>query len=311
MVAAIFLCLALTRAEIIERFKAPVITKASGFVQVIADCPKDMRQEYQIPVASFAADICKKLAAAEGRQSSRYADPGVVVYVGEERTNRTDVIVRKIDRKDGSKYTRIYLPAPEYSDVDKFRLEVVRAFYFAVNGEEYDDREVYEAMINADPVLKANEQYEKLSRWQRGEETGDDEDYLKLARSIIVPGTARQTDVLRFASRLKLYPNSFSAPFARKYHELSFSDAVKLADVEPRIRLAAYEKAPLAIAYGGGRSEELLAAAEAYSAFLFDLARFEKSKKELLDQLCEADVKLEIALEQAREYEKEQAKTWR
>ena len=39
--AAIFAA-ALTRAEIIERFKAPVATRVDGLVEVFADCPTDM-----------------------------------------------------------------------------------------------------------------------------------------------------------------------------------------------------------------------------------------------------------------------------
>ena len=53
--------LALTRAEIIERFKAPVVTQADGLVRVFADCPEDMRREFQSPIARFAADTVQTL----------------------------------------------------------------------------------------------------------------------------------------------------------------------------------------------------------------------------------------------------------
>ena len=39
--AAIFAA-ALTRAEIIERFKAPVATRVDGLVEVFADCPTEI-----------------------------------------------------------------------------------------------------------------------------------------------------------------------------------------------------------------------------------------------------------------------------
>ena len=38
--------LALTRAEILERFKAPVVTQSDGLVKVYANCPEDMRREF-------------------------------------------------------------------------------------------------------------------------------------------------------------------------------------------------------------------------------------------------------------------------
>ena len=53
--------MALTRAEILERFRAPVVTQADGLVKVYADCPDDMRREYQGPIGSFAAETVKTL----------------------------------------------------------------------------------------------------------------------------------------------------------------------------------------------------------------------------------------------------------
>ena len=41
MVLASLLLLALTRAEVIDRFKAAPIVKVDGLVQVVADCPAD------------------------------------------------------------------------------------------------------------------------------------------------------------------------------------------------------------------------------------------------------------------------------
>ncbi len=111
--------------------------------------------------------------------------------------------------------------------------------------------------------------------------------------------------MLRFASRLRLYPKSFDAPIAGRYRDCSFADAIKLVDIDPRIRLMAYDKAPLVIAYGGGRSEELTAAATAYSEFLLDLVRLKKSKDELKAQLDAADTLLNIALERARSEQQE------
>ena len=306
--------LALTRAEIIERFKTPPITKVNGLVQVFADCPRDMRQDFQMPIADFAAGICRSLEAKEGMKSPHFSEPGVVVYIGEERTNRTDVIVKKQKRDSGAQFTRIYLPAPGFVDVARFRLEVVKAFYFSTAGKEIDDEDAREAIIASDPELKINDECLRLGEWFTGSGSHDifhdgdasaiDEEYLKLARTVIQPGVARREDVLRFASRLRLYPALFDSPIAGRYHDCSFADAIDLVSIDPRIRLMAYDKAPLVVAYGGGRSEELSKAAVAYSEFLFELVRQTKTKDELKEQLEAADTLLNIALEKAREEEK-------
>ena len=60
---------ALTRAEIIDRFKAAPVTQLDGLVQVYGDCPADMRRDFQLPVASFASGICRKLYAAENKKT--------------------------------------------------------------------------------------------------------------------------------------------------------------------------------------------------------------------------------------------------
>ena len=67
-------------------------------------------------------------------------------------------------------------------------------------------------------------------------------------------------------------------------------------------------KAPQVVLYGGGRGEELAAAAEAYSKLLFEMARGEKPTEELLEMLEDADIKFDIALEEARKREEAKAK---
>ena len=61
MLLAVIALLALTRAELVARMKAPVLTMTEGLVKVYADCPEDMRRDYQMPVARFAADTVKSL----------------------------------------------------------------------------------------------------------------------------------------------------------------------------------------------------------------------------------------------------------
>ena len=58
MTFAALLLLALTRAEIVQRMRAPVITQSEGLVRVYADCPEDVRREFQkLPFADHVRII--------------------------------------------------------------------------------------------------------------------------------------------------------------------------------------------------------------------------------------------------------------
>ncbi len=310
MLAAVILLLALTRAEIIERFRAQPLVKANGLVETVADCPADMRKEFLSPVASYAAGICKSLARSQGTKAAerRFPNPGIIIHIGDVRTNLTSVTSIASTRADGSALTRIYVPAPGFADIARFRIEVAKAYFRAADGAEKDDAGALEAIIEADPEMRIAAQYERLADWEAGRlgaEDGEhpdeaDEEYLKLARSVIQPGVARKADVLRFAARLRLYPTLHGAPFCGRYADCTFREAVLLAAQDPRLRFAALEKAPLVVAFGGGHGDALSAAAQAYSTFLFDLARFTKPQEELLTALFEADALLSIALEEAK-----------
>lgn len=319
MLAAAFLSLALSRAEIIERFRAQPLVKANGLVQTVADCPSDMRREFLSPVASYAAEICKSLARSQGSAaaSRRFRDPGIVIHIGDVRTNLTHVSTVVAEREDGSLQTRLFIPAPGYVDMARLRLEIAKAYFRAADRRECGDAEAFLAMVEADPELRVQDQYERLAAWEDGRPRRDpagrdpeapddaDEEYLRLARSVVKPGFARPSDVLRFSSRLMLYPPLFSSPFCGRFRDCTFREAVELAALDPRIRFAALEKAPLVVAFGGGRGQSLSSAASAFSAFLFDLARFDKPKEELLLELHEAETLLAIALDEAETYEKD------
>ena len=84
---ASILILALTRAEIIERFRTPPVTQLDGLVQVFADCPADMRREYQSPVASFVSDVCETLYRTYMIKPQRFNEPGIVVHIGGMETS--------------------------------------------------------------------------------------------------------------------------------------------------------------------------------------------------------------------------------
>lgn len=298
---AAILVAAISRSEIIERMRAAPATKVDGLVQVVADCPSDMRREYLGPVSEFVANVCTSLYRGGRIARRRFDKPGIVVYIGEERTNRTDVVVRKKVRQGGDRFTMIYVPAPGFADVALLRRESAKAFFLAVKGEEVDDAAADKAVRDADPELRTAYRQEQMDRWLRGERVdGSDEDFIKLSRAILRPGVAEPDDVLRFASRLTLYPAAYASPFCGKFSSCTFSDAIDLAADDLRLRLAAYSKAPEVALFGGGRGEELDAAANAYVLFLRHLAAYKKSREELRDMLDDADEKLNVAFEEAR-----------
>jgi len=289
---------ALTRAEIVDRFRAVPVVKLEGLVQVVPDCPADMRREFQLPVAGFVADTCRALYAAEMRRPKRFDEPGIVVYIGDIRTNVTNVVVRVNERAGGAPYTRIYLPAPGHADRRALSLAAARAYFLAVRGETVDDAKAWHALVSSNPEMRAGETCERLADWsERGvyADGMDDEAYLKLSRKVLLPGRLTKHELNEFAARLYLYPLSFDAPFCGKYAMLDFRTAVGLRHKDPLVRFAAFVKAKQVLIYGAGRGEELQAAAEAYSEFLTELGRAEKTDGELLALLATAEGRLRTA----------------
>ena len=297
MAFCLIVLLALTRAEIIERMRAPVVTQAEGMVQVYADCPEDMRREYQSPVARFAAETVKTLSTGLSIKMERRRHPGIVVHIGDVRTNVTDVIARAVTN-DTRVFTRIKVRAPAYADLERFRLEVVKAFFRCVRSQEISDDEARRAYRSADPVLRIEDERLALEDWFcRGR--GSDEEGFRLMRKILKPGFASRRDVLLFASRLYLYPPQYDLRFADGSDTLSFRDAVPLARRDPLVRLVAAVHANTLPVFGGGRGRQLADAAEAYRIFLLELAGGKSDDARLLDILDEADIRLNIAYEKA------------
>lgn len=306
MTFAALLLLALTRAEIVQRMRAPVITQSEGLVRVYADCPEDVRREFQHPVASFASDTAVAMYRSLSMKPLRFTSPGVIVHIGDVLTNDTRV-VSKVSESDGRTVTRIYLRNPATADVERFRIEMVKAFMRSVKGRELTDAEAAAAYRRTDPRLRIADDRERLERWLAGKPGLDgraekDEDMIVMMRKVLEPGYASRRDVLTFASRLFLYPRSFDEKFAGGHDVLSFRDAVKFASVDPRVRFLALFKANEMPVFGGGRGEALSAAAERYAAFLRELAKGERTEEDLLRMLDDADAALSVALEQALPY---------
>ena len=292
------LVMALTRAEILERFRAPVVTQADGLVQVYADCPEDLRREYQSPIASFAAETVKTLYQGQAKKPVRFDRAGILIHIGDVRTNVTDVTAQTFT--NGNRVvTRIRVKAPGYADLYRLRLEIVRAFFRSVEKREVTEAEAIAAYRKGDPVLRIFDERRKLEDWLAGRGTRDDEEGIRLMRRVFEPGKSSPRDILIFASRLYLYPPQYDIRFLGRFDRLSFREAVRFGRRDPVVRLVAYRKALELPVLGGGRSPELTAAANAYQAFLFELAKGEKDEKGLKKLLDMADEQLNVAYEKS------------
>lgn len=292
---ASILLLALTRAEIIDRMKAPPITVVQGLVSVYGDCGKERRRTFQQPIAMFAGDVCRDLYQKNSLKESRFPEPRIVIHIGDSEGGETNVVTH-VSRRDGDKPRfKILLPSPAHSDMDALRLAVVRGFCLAVLDKELDDAGANAFCRSLDPVLRAEDDLAKLDAW-RDEGAVDaetsDEDMLKEMRKVHVPGRILKSELRSFASRLYLLPGFHRHRFAGKYECVSFREAIGVREEDPRIRLAAYRKIPELIIHGGGHGEEMDAAVAAYCEFLNKLAIGTDEARLLEAMLDVADRKL-------------------
>ena len=293
------LVMALTRAEILERFRAPVVTQADGLVKVYADCPDDMRRDYQGPIGSFAAETVKTLYQGLAKKPVRFEKPGIVIHIGDVRTNVTTV-TSAVSTNQDRVVSRIRVTAPGYADLYRLRLEIVQAFFRSVEKREVTEQEAVAAYRKGDPALRVLDERMKLEDWLAGRGTRDDEEGLKLMRRVFDPGKSSPRDVLIFASRLYLYPPQYDIRFLGRFDKLSFREAVKLGRTDPLVRMVCYRKSFELPVLGGGKSPELASAANAYQEFLVAFAKGETDEKGLLALLDTADEQLNVAFEKSR-----------
>lgn len=294
----VMLVAALTRAELIERVRAPVLVRADGLVQVIAACPAEVRKAWQSTVAAYAGEVCETLRRSHRLPSKRYAEPRISVVLG-SRSNDTSVVYREEEPSAGR--IRIMLPDPAHAEPAALQRHLVRAWYCTVLASNLDERAAAAVLRNASPQWRANWARDQLARWQRGELVeGDDETMLQMRRTVYEPGCATLGDVLLFAARLRLYPQFYGLDFCGRYPELTFADAARLGAADPRIRLAACTKVTEIAAWAAGRGPELAAAAQAYVDALMAIAARRLSVAEMLDLVDIADRRLAEALEAAR-----------
>lgn len=303
--------LALTRAEIIQRMRAPVVSRADGLVKVYANCDEDVRRTYQYPVAGFADETVKTLREGLSLKSERSERAGIIILLGNERTNTTEVVTN-VATNDGTVVSRIYLMNPATSDQERFRNEIVRAFSRTVLKEEIDEEAAVKLIRRTDPKFRIADERAALERWLEGKiekdfdgAVGEDglfaeaEANLARMRKVLEPGVASKRDILIFASRLHLYPRTLDEKFIGGADVLSFEDAIEVAEVDPRVKFLAFFKKNELTVFAGGRGEYLAHAAEAYNEFLDALAKGEKSEKELRELLKIANLKLKAAEAQA------------
>lgn len=289
------LLLALSRAELIERFKSPVLTQAEGLVKVYANCAVDVRREFQAPIARFAGETVAALAGAERRRLTRFAQPGIVLHLGDVRTNCTDVIVR-VATNEEQVITRLFLPSPAFTDLGVLRTEIVRAYYRTVVKREISSEAAREAYRQTDPGYRIADERRRLADWLDRADGSDVEGFRLLYR-VFRPGRLSRIEARVFASRLRLYPRTFDRPFCGRFDALAFREAITCAKADPFVRLAALDKANELPVFGGGRGEGLQAAVAAYRTFLLELARGERSEDGMKELLESAETKLNIAYE--------------
>lgn len=298
ILACAILFAALTRAEVIDRFLAPPVVQVDGLVQVRAECNAEMRREFQVPIATYAADICRRLYAAENLKERHFVSPGIAIVIGDVITNLPSVVSRSAVRDDGSKWTKILVPSPGSVDRHRLGLEIVKGYCRAVHAEDLDDDAALLRIRSAYPELKLEDDYRRLNEWYDGKHGDkDDEEFLRLQRSVLQPGVASRHDVIIYASRLYLYPPTFAEKFCGRFDCVSFREAIALAKIDPRIRFAAYRKVQEAMLFASGRGEKMNAAGTAYAAFLDELFRYKKSEAELTSMLDAADEILKGVLE--------------
>lgn len=299
MTLALALVLAvLSRADLVERFRAAPVLKCDGLVEVSGMCPVEIRREFQLPVAGKAASICKKLYDVLKIKQRKFSRPSIVIFLGSQYSTNTLVKSSFQKRSDGTKYTAISLPSPAYADMAAFEREITRGFLASLD-KNATDEEVEKVLRLADPEKRLDDEYAEIAAWrEKGiyKDGKTDEDYLKLMRRVKNPGFAREEEVLDFSSRLLLYPPQFAMPFCEKYQALTFGEAINLAEFDVKIRYAAWAKSSELLVFGAGRGEKFTDMVKSYGEFLRALASYTISKKELAIMLEKAESKLHEVL---------------
>lgn len=104
-------------------------SSADGFAEVVAaDVPGDP-MGFRLPVLGFVTREIRSLEHAYGLQMPR-SGAGVTVYALDGKTNDPSVVANDY-RGEGRLRTRIFLPSPGFSDLERLRFEVAKAYFRA------------------------------------------------------------------------------------------------------------------------------------------------------------------------------------
>ncbi len=103
------------------------VSSSGGFVKIYAHDDLSDPVGFRTPVLRFVTSIVQGLAKDLKLEVPR-GDARLLVYAMEGRTNDTRVLSKVVRRKEGVQ-TKIWLPSPGYSDLEKFRFEVAKAFF--------------------------------------------------------------------------------------------------------------------------------------------------------------------------------------
>ena len=163
MILALLALFALTRAEIVQRMRAPVITRADGLVKVFASCDEDIRRDFQGPIAAQAGETVQMLYRGLGEKPRRFEAPRIILRLGNERTNTTE-LVTWVETNETRVITRIHVKSPAYADLERLRVEVTRGFFRSVKQKEVSPEKARAALRAADPTCQVADRRAKLER---------------------------------------------------------------------------------------------------------------------------------------------------
>ena len=156
-------CVALAALSV--RADLPVAPKSAmssdGFIRVVAnDDPRD-EVGFRLPILAFASRTVDSISKSFGVKRERAAEPGLIIYAMDGRTNDTRVIVREETRKSGARILKIFLPSPGYSDIDEFRSGIVKAFL----GVDFPDWLVQGVIRSEDDATRREDERFVLQLW--------------------------------------------------------------------------------------------------------------------------------------------------
>lgn len=104
-------------------------TACDGLVGVLAaDVPGD-DYGFRLPILQFVSGQVRILEHAYKVKMPKRDGIGILVNVGDGRTNDTRVLSRRVRRPGGGLQTRITLPSPGFSDLDELRFAVAQGYF--------------------------------------------------------------------------------------------------------------------------------------------------------------------------------------